>query len=631
MKDVLNTHNIPFNNSYLLFGSFCVVFLLLVFAILSSATNATRSVTLQKQYLTESSNSLSVEQVIAEQTSAFKAFDQKAFGFFEDAYWFKAILPARGKSNERIVEIENSALDSIEIWFINNTNQQVISSYQLGDSKAFGERPIRHESFVFPVPSSSSQQIMLLRIESEGTLNVQARLWDSIDFIEYEGSEKLVLGTFMGCMLAIMLVSTIMYLPTQDLKPIIYAGYIFFITIAILSLHGTLFRYLWPENAWMQARASAFFIGFAIALLIDFSLRVLDFDQQLHRIYRLLDVCKYIMIGFAVFFAVFPKTFSIMMIGALGAAILLILSCAGFYLRFLQSSTSANSKSTYYSLSWAAVLTSIALILIDNYGFYDFAVTDLHFLMLGIVTQALMLSLVLALNLQGHYFINPAAQDTVESDLRDEYDQQSETLSNEEFQRELEYKVEERTLELEIALRELSDVNKELERLSSIDTLTEVMNRRFFDKRFLAEARRSRRERTSLAIAMFDIDYFKRINDEFGHLAGDECLVQFANVLKENIKRPADVICRYGGEEFVVILPDTDLSGATRLMEQVRCAVESMEVKFESNTITFTVSIGLTTKILDTEEEREAIVAFADKLLYQAKETGRNSVVAQAF
>jgi diguanylate cyclase (GGDEF)-like protein len=200
-----------------------------------------------------------------------------------------------------------------------------------------------------------------------------------------------------------------------------------------------------------------------------------------------------------------------------------------------------------------------------------------------------------------------------------------------ETKQKLEYAVDERTYELEIAIRELNEANHELERKSSIDALTGVANRRSYDKRVIAEARRSRREKTPLAIAMIDIDHFKTINDIYGHQCGDKALQHFASVLKACIKRPSDVVCRYGGEEFVVILPNTDLEGARLLMENIRLSTENSRLECDNEHIKFTVSIGVSTRIIVTDNEYELLNAFADKLLYQAKESGRNQVKAVEF
>lgn len=195
----------------------------------------------------------------------------------------------------------------------------------------------------------------------------------------------------------------------------------------------------------------------------------------------------------------------------------------------------------------------------------------------------------------------------------------------------LEYSIEERTLELEITLRELGEKNRELEKLSAIDPLTGLINRRYFDKRILAESRRSRREMTKLAIAILDIDHFKKINDTYGHLCGDHCLKVFAETLKDIVKRPSDTICRFGGEEFVLILPNTDGEGLRVLLEKMRQKIESRIIKFENSELQMTVSIGACTHVIAHVDEHESILAFVDKQLYKAKDQGRNRVVIGDF
>lgn len=198
-------------------------------------------------------------------------------------------------------------------------------------------------------------------------------------------------------------------------------------------------------------------------------------------------------------------------------------------------------------------------------------------------------------------------------------------------QRELEYNIEERNLELEVAMRELTDANKELERLSAIDALTGLMNRRYFDKRLLAETRRSRREQRPLSLAMLDIDFFKKVNDDYGHVAGDEALKAFAKLLQRQVKRPTDTICRFGGEEFVIILPATKLEDASVLMEKIRTAAEQMVICAGGFSFSITVSIGLTSRIMASDDEQGKILETADKLLYASKTSGRNQVTVKVM
>jgi diguanylate cyclase (GGDEF)-like protein len=128
-----------------------------------------------------------------------------------------------------------------------------------------------------------------------------------------------------------------------------------------------------------------------------------------------------------------------------------------------------------------------------------------------------------------------------------------------------------------------------------------------------------------------DIDNFKAVNDNYGHQCGDDCLVAFADALKLTVKRPGDLLSRFGGEEFVVMLPNTTIEGATVLLEKVRLAIEAMIVETQGNKISFTVSAGLTARVVCNDGDTDIMLAFADKLLYKAKEAGRNCIKSGNF
>jgi diguanylate cyclase (GGDEF)-like protein len=196
---------------------------------------------------------------------------------------------------------------------------------------------------------------------------------------------------------------------------------------------------------------------------------------------------------------------------------------------------------------------------------------------------------------------------------------------------ELEGKVQERTLELNIALQELEEMNKELQEKNTLDDLTGLYNRRFYDQKILAEYRRSRRNLTPLSLVVIDIDHFKKVNDKYGHLAGDECLVAVSTCIKECLRRSADISCRYGGEEFCLILPETDSKGALALAEELRESIANCQVNYNNSTIKLTISCGISTYLQQKNVQLEHLFAAADKALYQAKHNGRNQVKQQGF
>jgi diguanylate cyclase (GGDEF)-like protein len=188
----------------------------------------------------------------------------------------------------------------------------------------------------------------------------------------------------------------------------------------------------------------------------------------------------------------------------------------------------------------------------------------------------------------------------------------------------LEDSVQERTLELHIALQELEDANRELEQKNNLDELTGLFNRRYYDQKILAEFRRSKRNLTPLSLIIIDIDYFKVVNDSYGHLAGDQCLVWVGNHLKKSLKRSSDMAFRYGGEEFCIILPDTDERGALAFAEALRKIIEHQVCTHKSIKVSLTISGGIFTYTQQDNIKPEQIFTRADKALYEAKNNGRN-------
>lgn len=196
----------------------------------------------------------------------------------------------------------------------------------------------------------------------------------------------------------------------------------------------------------------------------------------------------------------------------------------------------------------------------------------------------------------------------------------------EETQENLEAIVQERTLELHIALQELEEANKTLEEQNTLDELTGIYNRRYYDKRITAELRRSRRNLSPLSLLVIDIDHFKQVNDNYGHAIGDECLKAVSQQLTKYASRSGDRVCRYGGEEFCIILADTDQSGALVIADKIREAVENTPVNLADKKIELTVSIGLSVYQQGNLLDSKTLFEHADKALYQAKQQGRNRI-----
>jgi diguanylate cyclase (GGDEF)-like protein len=197
----------------------------------------------------------------------------------------------------------------------------------------------------------------------------------------------------------------------------------------------------------------------------------------------------------------------------------------------------------------------------------------------------------------------------------------------------LERRVKERTKELSRMSEQLSAANKSLEQLSRQDGLTNLANRRYFDRYLGKRIAVARRNKRSLALVLCDVDAFKAYNDHYGHQAGDECLKQVAAAIATSCRRPSDMAARYGGEEFALVLPDTDLDGAIKIAELAREAVEHLKVRHAHSPAAPHVSIsgGVAAMLIDEDATAEQLIAAADGSLYEAKNGGRNRTVpAQA-
>jgi len=180
---------------------------------------------------------------------------------------------------------------------------------------------------------------------------------------------------------------------------------------------------------------------------------------------------------------------------------------------------------------------------------------------------------------------------------------------------------------LKQAQESLLEANKTLLHMSMFDQLTGLANRRNFDETLEREFKLAKREKNPLSIVMCDIDFFKIYNDSYGHQKGDECLETVSKVLAEVCSRPTDLACRYGGEEFIFILPNTDLNGSTIFAEKVRAGVEALKIDHAGSKVNdyVTLSLGVATYQGQFKTDSD-ITKAADDALYRAKESGRNKV-----
>ena len=182
---------------------------------------------------------------------------------------------------------------------------------------------------------------------------------------------------------------------------------------------------------------------------------------------------------------------------------------------------------------------------------------------------------------------------------------------------------------LEVTTKDLKSANSKLESASYTDSLTELHNRRYFNMIFERELKRAKRAGNYLTFMMLDVDHFKKYNDTYGHLEGDNALKAVATTLKEGLKRPGDFVFRLGGEEFGILVTDSTPDSARKTAEKICGDIEAMEMVHEANDASdyLTVSVGVTCLIPSLSLDENVILSMADANLYEAKENGRNCAV----
>ncbi len=183
------------------------------------------------------------------------------------------------------------------------------------------------------------------------------------------------------------------------------------------------------------------------------------------------------------------------------------------------------------------------------------------------------------------------------------------------------------TIQLAIGIKQ-GLLYQQLSQLALLDPLTQVFNRRYFDRQLNLEWRRLKRISSPLSLIMCDVDFFKIYNDTYGHQEGDECLQQIALAISSAIKRPADILARYGGEEFTVILPNTPVSGAIKVAEDIRVAVKELNIPHHNSLVdsVVTISLGIASTVPNSEDNPNLLLEASDLALYKAKERGRDCI-----
>ncbi|KAF7767686.1 hypothetical protein PCIT_a3755 [Pseudoalteromonas citrea] len=545
-------------------------------------------------------------------------------GPITDYVWLKVSLNNPSKIElPLLLSIDNNLLDKISAYI--QLHNRSLLTLDLGDALPLMQRPIKHEAQLVPIDlPAQSKGVIYLQIQHHGALNIPLSLWHPIEYLKYKSKFNLIYGILAGFMIAMALSNFTVYTFTRK-NYFLSAGFIITI-IWLLNVHlyGFSYRYIYGNWQWLQQYAQPVLVLYSCLLFTSFISQTIISKAQLNTYQKPIKWLWSLATLLAISLLFMPIEIALL------SAYIFSLTLTSGYLIVVLVRYRQNAPQRYAHLSlFSALVLAIAYQLCFELGLLsgallDRPVTYLCYLFISIIlTYALMRKYVTErdrkIQAQQAKLAQSQAADAL---LKERLHLQTQA------QEDLESSIDERTFELQVTLRELEEKNRELEKLNMEDPLTKVKNRRYFDKRIMMEVRRSRREQTMLSVVMLDIDHFKRINDTYGHLVGDQAICAVAEQIQQHLKRPHDEVFRYGGEEFVLLLPNTTAAGAIELAELIRSDLEHFQLTVGEHTLTMTISAGIRSAIASDSKNPTLFTDFADKALYQAKQQGRNRVIA---
>lgn len=493
--------------------------------------------------------------------------DVLSFGINANPVWLKLSLnnPADSPLKQRLV-IENSWLDRVDIFLFTgegNNNTQMTA----GDELAFTERPTRHRFFVFDLELPSGPSSIAIRVQSIDPMILPIYLMPPGDHEQRSLVQSYSYGILYGAVLALLLYNFMLFLGLKDKRYLYFAFYIGSFLFANIAYTGHGYRWLWYDYPdWQQFLLPLFMMLFNISGLM-FAMQFLQTKTHLPRIHRATVVVCFVVASLQLYFVTSNDQQNSLV---LSFCLMLMFSSMMLLLGVLSLRPGNRAARLFLSASIAGALGS-TITACSVLGFVPFNTFTYRATDVGMALDIVLLAFALA----DQFRANERAK-----------------------------------LQAELTAR--------------IDPLTQLNNRRAFYEQVEPLWQLGARQQQPMSVILFDIDHFKSINDNHGHTAGDSVLVQISSALNMGV-RASDITGRWGGEEFIIFLPDTDLIGASSLASKVREIISSDHYSIDGKIITVTASFGVAQN-KDPDNSLDTVISTADKHLYVAKHNGRDCI-----
>ncbi|MEX0604226.1 MAG: diguanylate cyclase [Marinobacter sp.] len=518
----------------------------------------------------------------------------------DDTYWIQlAVTNPSTASGLWYLKLGYAPLDNVQFWLTGSGERRHDRHIATGDHTPFHTRGINYRYYLVPVAiEAGGTKTITLKIKSSGALNVPLSLEQPDDLIADSNHLTLSHGIFYGSLLIFSVFNLLLFFSSGTRYYFYNAFYMVSTGMFLCAMGGFAYQYFWPTSPWFANASIPIFQALSALAIILFGRSFLEIDNRQKFTTRLLTSLASISVVLLIMAFVLPYTYAIKLNTLFGLFTIGTLFIIGL-LRWRQGYAPAK----WYVLSWSLMVVGTCIYALAAFGYLaDFLAQEM------LMHSAIGAQIVLL-----NYAIVQRWRLLHEKLLEVEYS----------AKHELELKVHERTAQLRDTMHDLERANRKLAELSTHDSLTGLHNRRFLDAMLPDICAESRRTGKPAALVLVDADHFKTLNDTWGHGFGDECLQKIADVLTRHIRRPRDVVARFGGEEFALVLPNTEEIGALNVSARILADMAATELNAPDGSKThLTLSAGLA--ILTPGESESALFARADDALYRAKARGRN-------
>jgi len=543
-------------------------------------------------------------------------------GFGMDSWWFRYELAARPAAQDPpVLWIRNGIYRELELYVVQDG---VLVQQQRGGTATTRSQ---FQDMFFLHADAARPMTLYLRVDSPGIVQLPAQVLGESQLVSVKERDDFMFGLFIGVLLIMQAYFLVLYFIVRDNGVLHYVLHAASATLLIVMWRGFDRASFWPASIQLQLlMIAAQLVVVCVIHLILYFLRCRNAASLDVRVLLMLRNAALVLL---LLVPLVPLTFSI-----IGVVLVTLVMIPAYVVTLVRYGHYHELTHRLFLFSWLVFVPATLGMMFYRLGLVELS-PELELVCYGgWVTEIVLQAFALAVRVDIDQREKLAAQAQLINAREREALAQSQALHHERqarvatdeaaqaqqhYAQELEQRVATRSAELEVIRHELAEI-------SITDALTGVRNRRFFAERLDEELLRVRQLRESLSLILVDVDHFKRINDNFGHIAGDECLQQVAALMQAQLKRPSDVICRFGGEEFAILLPQTPLPGALGFANAFRTAVCAQPLRCAGTPINVSISIGLV--VLDDAQAStaEALLDRADRALYQAKQEGRNCV-----